>query len=65
MAIVQQSKDLVARRPAETAAPVAAALAYLFSRLFNWDAEVTSALTVVLSFIPAGVSYIVDHARKP
>lgn len=56
--------SLIQRRPAEATTAFVAAVSFLLSRIFEWDAEVTSAVTVVIGFIPALVSSAVDYHRN-
>ncbi len=52
------------RRPAETAAPAALAVAYLVAQLLGIENEQTVwAIAVVVSFVPAAVTWVVSLRR--
>ena len=58
--------QLVKDHPAETAGPLAMALAFLIGELLDLDAAVIGSLALVLSFVPALVTWIVNQRRaKP
>lgn len=61
--------DLVKSRPAETAAPVATAIAALIAKMLDVeDADTVLYLALVLSFVPAAVTWLVvtlRNGRKP
>jgi hypothetical protein len=62
--VTAAAKTLPARRPAETTA-VAAAMALLLARLFGVDdADVITALAIVVGFIPAAVTWVVELLQK-
>lgn len=57
--------DLAKNRPAETAAPVATAIAALIAKLLGVeDADTVLYLALVLSFIPAAVTWLVVTMRQ-
>jgi hypothetical protein len=57
--------DLVKSRPAETAAPVTTIIAGLFAKMLGVeDTETILYLAVVLSFVPAAVTWMVELMRK-
>lgn len=53
----------VKNHPAETAGPLAMALAFLIGELVGVDESATVAIAIVLSFVPAIVTWIVNLAR--
>ena len=55
--------NLPKKHPAETAGPLALALAYLLGQLFGWSDETILYLAIVLSFLPAVVTWIVNLVR--
>lgn len=56
---------LVKNRPAETAAPIATAIAALVAKLFGVDdVDTIIYLALVLSFVPAGVTWLVVTLRN-
>jgi hypothetical protein len=56
--------SIVQRRPAETATPVAMAVAMLIGRAFSLDADTIGYVAIVVAFVPAGVSWLVDTVRS-
>lgn len=59
-----QPSQLVKNHPAETAGPLATALAALLSGLFDiGDVDTVLYLAIVLSFVPAVVTWIVNLRR--
>jgi len=55
-------------RPAETATPVAMAIAMLVGRAFHLDADTVAYIAIVVAFVPAAVTWLVHTirtARKP
>jgi hypothetical protein len=56
--------NIVQRRPAETATPVAMAVAMLIGRAFDLDADAIGYVAIVVAFVPAGVSWLVDTIRS-
>lgn len=57
--------DLIKSRPAETATPIATAIAALFAKLFGVeDADTVLYLALVLSFVPAAVTWLVVTLRN-
>ncbi len=56
--------EIVKNRPAETAAPIATAIAALVAKLLGVnDADTIIYLALVLSFIPAAVTWLVVTVR--
>lgn len=55
--------NLIRRRPAESATPVAMAAAMIAGRALGLDAEMTSYVAVVLAFVPTAVTWLVDTVR--
>jgi predicted PurR-regulated permease PerM len=52
-------------RPAETAAPIATVLAVLLARIIGVeDADLVGYIAIALSFVPAGVTWMVELLRK-
>jgi hypothetical protein len=62
--LVTAKKNIVQRRPAETATPVAMAVAMLIGRAFDLDADAIGYVAIVVAFVPAGVSWLVDTVRS-
>lgn len=59
-------KQLVTDHPAETAGPLAMALAVLIADLIGVDDATTlTSLAIVFSFVPSVVTWIVNMRRKP
>jgi hypothetical protein len=56
--------SLPERRPAETASPVAMALAMLVAIAFGWNIEVVAPLAIVVAFVPAAVTWVVELRRS-
>ena len=56
-------KNLPRDHPAETAGPLAMALAFLIGELVGVDESATVAIAIVLSFVPAIVTWIVNMVR--
>ena len=57
--------DLIKSRPAETAMPLATALAALICRLLGVeDTDTILYLALVLSFVPAAVTWTVELVRS-
>lgn len=57
---------LAKRHPAETAGPLAIAVAVLIAAAFGLENRTTiAALAIVLSFVPAAVTWIVDARKTP
>ena len=57
--------ELVKSRPAETVPPVATAIAALFAKLLGVeDADTVIYLALVLSFVPAAVTWLVVTLRQ-
>lgn len=57
---------LIKDHPAETAMPLATALAGLIAKLLGVeDTDTIFYLALVLSFVPAAVTWIVELLRKP
>lgn len=57
--------ELVKSRPAETASPIATAVAALFAKLLGVeDADTVIYLALVLSFVPAAVTWLVVTLRQ-
>lgn len=54
---------IVNKRPAETSAPIAVAIAYLVGRLFDLDVETVGYLSIVVAFVPFAISWLVDRVR--
>ena len=58
-------RDLVKSRPAETAMPIATVLAALIARLLGVeDTDTILYLALALSFVPAGVTWIVELMKS-
>jgi len=58
--------DIAKHRPAETAMPVATVVSILIAKLLGVeDTDTIAYIAIVLSFIPAVVTWIVDLVRKP
>ena len=56
--------NIVRRRPAETATPVAMALAVLIARIFGVDdADTVGYIAIVVGFVPAAVTWGVNLRR--
>jgi hypothetical protein len=56
--------NIVKRRPAETAG-IASALAVLVAKLLGVDdSDVIVALAVVIGFIPAAITFVVELTRR-
>jgi hypothetical protein len=57
--------DIVKSRPAETAMPIATVIAALIAKLAGVeDTDTILYIALALSFIPAGVTWIVELVRK-
>lgn len=56
--------NILQRRPAETSTIVAAALAGLGAKAFDWDADTVSYVTVLIGFVPAAVTWLVMTLRN-
>jgi len=56
--------QIVKDHPAETAGPLAMALALFIGQLLNWDGTTVGAFALVLSFVPAVVTWIVNLRRE-
>lgn len=57
--------DVIKNHPAETAMPLATVLAALIARLLGVeDTDTILYLALVLSFIPAAVTWVVELVRK-
>jgi uncharacterized membrane protein (DUF4010 family) len=56
--------SVVKARPAETATPVVMAAAMLIGGLVGLDQNQTAYLAIILAFVPAAVTWIVELARK-
>jgi hypothetical protein len=57
--------ELVKNRPAETAGPIATAVAALIAKLLDVeDADTIIYLALVLSFVPAAVTWLVVTLRQ-
>ena len=56
--------DVARRRPAETTAPVAMAVAMLIGSLVGLDTTQTMYLAIVVAFVPAAVTWVVELVRK-
>lgn len=54
---------IVKDHPAETAGPLAMALAFLIGKAFGWDGETVAYIAIVVSFVPAIVTWIVNLMR--
>jgi hypothetical protein len=52
-----------ARRPAETATPIVMAVALLIGKALDADAETVGYIAIVVAFVPAAVTWIVELAR--
>jgi hypothetical protein len=61
---MKSPKNLVAKRPAETAGIVAGAVAYLIGRLFDLNGEDVYALSILVGFVPAAVTWAVELAKR-
>lgn len=57
-------QSLPARRPAETATAVAAALVGLGAKVWGWDGETVGYLTILVGSVPAGVTALVEWRRS-
>jgi hypothetical protein len=58
--------EIAKTRPAETAMPVATVVSILIAKLCGVeDTDTIAYIAIVLSFIPAVVTWIVDLVRKP
>lgn len=57
--------NIVQRRPAEAATPVAMAVAMLIGRGFDLDADTIGYIAIVVAFVPAGVTWLVELFRSP
>ena len=56
---------LVQKRPAETATPVAMVVALLIAKLLGVeDADTVAYLAVVVAFVPAAVTWLVELVRS-
>lgn len=55
--------SLPARRPAETTTAIAAALVGLGAKVFEWDAETVSYLTILVGATPSAVTWLVTRRR--
>lgn len=56
--------NIVKNRPAETATPVAMAVAMLIAKLIGVsDVDTVAYLAVVVAFVPAAVTWIVNTVR--
>lgn len=56
--------NIVERRPAETATPVAMAVAMLLARVTGVDDPNTIAyVAIVVGFVPAGITWLVTTVR--
>lgn len=53
----------IKEHPAETAGPLAMAIAFLIGQLAGADAVTTGYIAIILSFVPAIVTWIVDLIR--
>jgi hypothetical protein len=53
----------IKEHPAETAGPLAMAIAFLIGQLAGADAVTTGYIAIILSFVPAVVTWIVDLMR--
>lgn len=60
---IESTKDLVQRRPAESAAPVATAIAMLIGRALHLDADTVAYVAIVVAFVPAGITWLVTLTR--
>lgn len=57
--------ETIKNRPAETAAPIAMIIAALAAKLIGVEDEDTIIyLAVVISFVPAGVTWVVELVRN-
>lgn len=57
--------EIIKSRPAETVTPIATAAAALVAKLFGVeDADTVIYLALVLSFVPAGVTWLVVTLRN-
>jgi len=58
--------DIVKNRPAETAMPLATVVAALISKLAGIeDTDTIFYIAIVISFVPAGVTWVVELVKKP
>lgn len=58
--------DTVKNHPAETAMPIATVLAALIAKLLGVeDTDTILYLALAISFVPAGVTWVVNMVRKP
>jgi hypothetical protein len=57
--------NLIQRRPAETTSPVAMAIAMLIAWALDAGTEVIVPIAIIVAFVPAAVTWIVDMRRKP
>jgi len=58
--------EVAKNRPAETAMPIATVLAALISKLAGVeDTDTIFYIAIVISFIPAGVTWVVELVKKP
>lgn len=66
MEIYRPEGNVAQRRPAETWTPVAAAFALILGELvgFRDDADLVSAVTVVVSFVPALVTHFASRRKS-
>jgi hypothetical protein len=56
--------NIVQRRPAETSSPVAMALAMLLASWLGADETVIVPLAIVIAFLPAAVTFVVELVRN-
>lgn len=57
--------EVVKNRPAETAMPIATVVAYLIAKLIGVeDPETIFYIALVISFVPAAVTWMVELVRK-
>ena len=66
MRAVTATRSLVERRPAESATPVALAVAYLVAQILDVDNDQTVwAIAVLVAFVPAAVTWLAVTLRRP
>ena len=60
----RRKPNIVRRRPAETATPVAMAVAILAGRALKLDGASTGYVAIVVAFVPSGVTWLVATLRS-
>jgi hypothetical protein len=60
---MKNPKQLAQTRPAETATPVAMAIALLIGKALDADSETIGYIAIVASFVPAAVTWLVEVVR--